>query len=135
MSPPTDLLVLGATGFTGRLIIRYLSQHPLRGAFTFAIGARSPTKVKALLQDLGLVHDSSIPIVQVDVTNKAEVENAVKNTRVVINTVGPYWRWGTPVVAACAKAGVHYVDLTGEVPFLRRIIFRCVSPLSHRRRR
>jgi short subunit dehydrogenase-like uncharacterized protein len=129
MSPKTDLLVLGATGFTGRLIIRYLSHHPQRSAFTFAIGARSPTKVKTLLQDLGL-QDSSIDFVQVDVTSKTQVENAVENARVVINTVGPYWRWGTLVVEACAKIGVHYVDLTGEVPFLRRIIFRCVCSLS-----
>ncbi|KAJ3573696.1 hypothetical protein NP233_g2261 [Leucocoprinus birnbaumii] len=122
MAPKTDLLVLGATGFTGRLVTRYLSVHPQRSGFTFAIGARSPTKLKSLLRDLNLHRDPGIGLVQVDVTNPAELEAAVKSTRVVINTIGPYWRWGTPVVAACVKHGVHHVDLTGETVWIKHII-------------
>ncbi|KAF5363351.1 hypothetical protein D9756_000263 [Leucocoprinus leucothites] len=122
MASKTDLLVLGATGFTGRLITRYLSVHPQRSGFTFAVGARSSPKLKALLEDLNLQNDDTIGLVQVDVTKPVEIEKAVKSTRVVINTVGPYWRWGTPVVAACAKYGVHYVDLTGETVWIKSII-------------
>lgn len=124
MSPKTDVLVLGATGFTGRLITRYLSVHPQRNAFTFAVGARSPAKLQTLLEDLNLHKDSRISTVQVDVTSQPDVERAVKTTRVVINTVGPYWRWGTPVVEACAKHGVHYVDLTGETVWMKHIILQ-----------
>ena len=93
----SDILLLGATGFTGTLITRYLSTHPQRHLFTFAIGARSRSKLDALVQKLDV--PSSVQLVQVDVTDKHQVEEAVKSTRVIINTVGPYWKWGTPVVA------------------------------------
>ncbi|KXN89437.1 hypothetical protein AN958_05599 [Leucoagaricus sp. SymC.cos] len=125
MSQKTDLLVLGATGFTGRLITRYLSVHPQRNGFTFAVGARSSAKLQTLLEDLNLEDDASIGKVQVDVTKPEDVEKAVKSTRVIINTVGPYWRWGTPVVAACARHGVHYVDLCGETVWIKHIIKHC----------
>ncbi|KAF9562971.1 hypothetical protein CPC08DRAFT_662407 [Agrocybe pediades] len=120
MSDKTDILVLGATGFTGGLITRYLSSHPQREHFTLAVGARSPQKLQKLIQEHSL--PSSVKIVKVDVTKDDEIEAAVRGTRVVINTVGPYWTWGTPVVRACIRNGVHYVDLTGETAWIRKII-------------
>ena len=93
----SDILVLGATGFTGNLIASYLSTHPQRSQFSLALGARSPKKLKALVDNLNLLQ-SSVKLVQVDVNNEGDVERAVRSTRVVINTVGPYWFWGTPVV-------------------------------------
>ncbi|KAF8808044.1 saccharopine dehydrogenase [Phlegmacium glaucopus] len=122
MSDKSDILILGATGFTGKLITGYLSTHPQRSQFSLALGARSPQKLKALVEKLNL-SQSSVKLVQVDVTNEAEVERAVRSTRVVINTVGPYWLWGTPVVRSCARNGVHYVDLTGETTWTRKIIY------------
>lgn len=94
----TDIVVLGATGFTGRLITRYLSQHPqhTQGLFSFSVAGRSQSKLQTLVQELSL--PPKIPVVQIDVTDYAELETLIKSTRVVINTVGPYWRWGTPVV-------------------------------------
>ncbi|PFH52215.1 hypothetical protein AMATHDRAFT_57582 [Amanita thiersii Skay4041] len=115
-----DIILLGATGFTGRLITRYLSTHPQRGKFTWAIAGRSVPKLEALAKEVGLSTD--VAIVQVDVTNASEVERVVKTARVIINTVGPYHRWGTPVVRACVRHAVHYVDLTGETPWIREII-------------
>ncbi|KAH9485646.1 Putative trans-acting enoyl reductase [Psilocybe cubensis] len=120
MNEKTDILLLGATGYTGGLITRYLSVHPQRAHFSLALGARSADKLKKFAQELGL--SGSVKFVQVDVTKEDEVEAAVKSTRVVINTVGPYWLWGTPVVRSCVRNGVHYVDLTGETTFIRRII-------------
>ncbi|KAI6043480.1 Saccharopine dehydrogenase-domain-containing protein [Pisolithus marmoratus] len=116
-----DILLLGATGYTGRLIIRYLAAHPQRGTFTFGITARSENKFKALRDELGeaLLH---VPTFVVDVTKFDDVERAVQEARVVINTVGPYWRWGTSVVRACVRHGRHYVDLTGEAPWVRDVI-------------
>ena len=96
MTEKTDILVLGATGYTGKLITRYLVAHPQQAHFTLAIGARSPQKLGKLVEDLNL--PSSVKLVHVDVTQAHEVEAAVRGTRVVINTVGPYWLWGTPVV-------------------------------------
>ncbi|KAF9462382.1 Saccharopine dehydrogenase-domain-containing protein [Collybia nuda] len=118
----TDIVVLGATGFTGRLITRYLALHPqhTRGLFSFAVAARSQSRLHELVQDLSL--PPQINTIRVDVTNDAEVESVVKSARVVINTVGPYWRWGTPVVRACVKSGTHYVDLTGESYWIKSII-------------
>ncbi|KAF8963594.1 Saccharopine dehydrogenase-domain-containing protein [Flammula alnicola] len=120
MADKTDILVLGATGYTGGLITRYLSAHPQRSQFSLAIGARSPQKLKELVQQLSL--PSSVKIIQVDVTNPDEIDAAVSQTRVVINTVGPYWLWGTPVVRACVRRGIHYVDLTGEAAWIKKII-------------
>ncbi|KAF8190797.1 Saccharopine dehydrogenase-domain-containing protein [Pholiota molesta] len=120
MADKSDILVLGATGYTGQLVTRYLSAHPQRSQFTLALGARSPQKLKKLVQQLNL--PASVKAVQVDVTKEDEIEAAVKQTRVVINTVGPYWLWGTPVVRSCVRNGVHYVDLTGEPAFVYKIV-------------
>lgn len=122
MSDKSDILVLGATGFTGSLITGYLSTHPQRSQFSLALGARSPTKIKALVEKLKL-SESSVKLVQVDITDEAGVERAVCSTRVVINTVGPYWRWGTPVVRCVyeglllKKIGLLFLDLVQEMAF------------------
>lgn len=122
MSLKSDILILGATGYIGRLVTRYLCIHPQRRKFKFALGARSPLKLRDLLEDLSLQNDSTIDLIQVDVTRQPEVEKAVMSTRVIVNTVGPYWLLGTLVVAACAKHGVHYVDLTNETVWIKDII-------------
>ncbi|THV06648.1 hypothetical protein K435DRAFT_960259 [Dendrothele bispora CBS 962.96] len=120
MSPQYDLLILGATGVTGRQTTRYLASHPESKSFTLAIAARSQKKLDALVAEYSL--PSSIQKFTLDVTNFEQVEALVKNAKVVLNTVGPYYRWGTPVVRACARNGVHYVDLTGEPYWVRDII-------------
>ncbi|KAG5653801.1 hypothetical protein H0H81_010471 [Sphagnurus paluster] len=117
-----DVVVFGATGFTGRLVTRYLAAHPqfTQGLFSFAIAARSQSKLHNLVQELSL--PPTITTLQLDVTDYQSVQAAVKSARVVINTVGPYWSWGTPVVKACAVNGVHYVDITGEDVWVRNTI-------------
>ena len=115
-----DILVLGATGTTGKLVARYLEGHRLRSSYRLAFGARSPSKLDALYKELSI--PDSVAKVQVDVLDEASIEKAVKQTRVVLNTVGPFWRWGTPVVAACARNGVHYVDCTAEGPWIVDIV-------------
>jgi len=120
MSHKTDVLLLGATGFTGRLVTKHLNEHRDRSSFTFALAARSKPKLEALVKEFDL--NAQVPLVFLDVTDRAQVEEAVKSARVVINTIGPYWKWGTPVVRACALNGVHYVDLSGETPWIKDII-------------
>jgi short subunit dehydrogenase-like uncharacterized protein len=116
-----DILILGATGFTGRLCTRYLYAHPDRGSkFNFAIGARSKAKLELLVSELSL--DRTVEIVHVDVTHPDQIDAAVRKARVIINTVGPFCKWGTPVVAACVRHGIHYVDLTGEHLWMMDII-------------
>ncbi|KAF9050022.1 saccharopine dehydrogenase [Panaeolus papilionaceus] len=122
MSEKVDILVLGATGYTGRLITKYLANHPQKAHFSLALGARTASKLRTVAEECGL--QNSVKLISVDVTNPEDVENAVKQTRVVINTVGPYWTWGTPVVQACIRNSVHYVDLTGETAWVKQIIRR-----------
>ncbi|KIK58568.1 hypothetical protein GYMLUDRAFT_202410 [Collybiopsis luxurians FD-317 M1] len=115
-----DILILGATGITGRQTTRYLATHPQRSQFTFAIAGRSQKKLDDLVSDLSL--SKSIPVHVVDVTRFEQVEAIVKQHRIVLNTVGPYVKWGENVVRACARNGVHYTDLTGEQIFVKEMI-------------
>jgi short subunit dehydrogenase-like uncharacterized protein len=86
------------TGFTGRLVTRYLWAHHDHGSkFTFAVGARSKLKLDILVSELSI--DDTVEVILVDVTKPEQVDAAVKKVKVVINTVGPFMRWGTPVVA------------------------------------
>lgn len=115
-----DILVLGATGFTGRLVTRYLFAHPqFRSHFSFAIAGRSRSKLDQLAQEFSL--DSSIKSIVVDLSDFDSVQAAVQQAKIVINAVGPYWKWGTPIVKACVRHGVHYVDLSGETHWIKEI--------------
>ncbi|KZS88180.1 hypothetical protein SISNIDRAFT_460044 [Sistotremastrum niveocremeum HHB9708] len=120
MGKDTDILVLGATGFTGRLITRYLHHHPQRQDFTFSIAGRSKARLADIVDQVGLGKD--VDVVVVDVEDSESVEKAVKDVKVVVNTVGPYWRWGSAVVRACALHRTHYVDLAGENHWKKKVI-------------
>ncbi|KIL60119.1 hypothetical protein M378DRAFT_84153 [Amanita muscaria Koide BX008] len=115
-----DIVVLGATGFTGRLISRYLASHPQSGRFSWAIAARSKSKLSELVKELSLSAD--VGILELNVKDEHNVEQVVKKARVVINTVGPFSLYGTPVVRACVRNAVHYVDLTGDIAWARDIV-------------
>ncbi|CAE6334761.1 unnamed protein product [Rhizoctonia solani] len=112
-----DILVIGATGYTGRLVIEYLANHSRASSLHIALGGRTISKV----QDLANKYHN-IGAVYVDVDKEQTVQEAVAKTRVVINIAGPYWTRGSVVVRACARNGVHYVDLTGEAPRVSKII-------------
>ncbi|KAI0076364.1 NAD(P)-binding protein [Panus rudis PR-1116 ss-1] len=116
-----DLLVLGATGFTGKLITKYLFEHPEKSKFSFAIAGRSKSKLEELKRTLRL--DDSVRVIQVDVSSKTQLDEVIKQAKVVINTVGPFYLYSTPVVEACARNGTHYVDLSGEPHWTHDIIF------------
>lgn len=106
-----DLVMFGATGFTGRLVANYLAkQQPKR----WAIAGRNREKLEALGLD--------VPIVIVDAMDSAQCAEVARRTRVVCTTVGPYSKYGSALVAACAEAGTHYCDLTGEVHWMREMI-------------
>ncbi|KIL61105.1 hypothetical protein M378DRAFT_82903 [Amanita muscaria Koide BX008] len=115
-----DIVVLGATGFTGRLISRYLASHPQRGRFSWAVAARSKSKLDQLAEGLSL--PSNVARLQFNVNDENNVDEVVKSARVVINTIGPFALYGTPVVRACVKHAVHYVDMDGEAAWIYDII-------------
>lgn len=95
----SGILILGATGFTGGLIARYLVNHPQRTSsrFTLALGGRSRERLNKVAISLGL-RTNSDSIVVVDLSDYASVESAVVRAKVVINAIGPYWKFGDYVV-------------------------------------
>lgn len=116
MSRDFDLVVFGATGFTGKLVADYLAKQSARETVAprWAIAGRTQAKLEAL----GL----NVPILVVDTLDRAQVDAVVKRTKAVCTTVGPYAKYGSELVAACADAGTHYCDLTGEPQWMRRMI-------------
>ncbi|HEY6399381.1 MAG TPA: saccharopine dehydrogenase NADP-binding domain-containing protein [Solirubrobacteraceae bacterium] len=108
-----DVTLLGATGFTGALTADYLTRH-LPPEASWAIAGRSRQKLAAVRSGL----EREVGVLEADVGDEASMRALAEQTRVLITTVGPYLKYGEPVVAACAEAGTDYVDLTGEPEFV-----------------
>lgn len=137
--PTLDLIVFGATGFTGRLVAEYLNAtYGVGGDVTWAMAGRSLDKLTRVRTELGI--SEALPLLVADASDTAALKKLVAQARVVITTVGPYQLHGNELVAACAKAGTDYVDLCGEpawmaqqIPLLQkpaaasgaRIVFSC----------
>jgi short subunit dehydrogenase-like uncharacterized protein len=120
-----DIMVFGATGYVGKLTAGYLAKS--RSGLRIALAGRSKSRLEAVRSSLG-GRAKNWPLVVADVDKPGSLDEMASRTRLVLNAVGPYTRYGLPVVAACADAGTDYIDLTGEVPFVRRSIDQ-----SHRR--
>jgi short subunit dehydrogenase-like uncharacterized protein len=112
MTREHDLVVFGATGFTGKLVAEYISRAPDRPRW--AIAGRNQAKLEAL----GL----GVPVLVGDALDREAVTRIARSTKVVCTTAGPFAKYGSELVAACAEAGTHYCDLTGEVQWMRRMI-------------
>lgn len=121
MTKPFDIVVHGATGFTGRLVIEYLLQHyPAGSGVRWAMGGRSADKLVAVRDEVGAPADT--PLVVTDSADAASLQALMAQTRLVLTTVGPYQLYGNELVAACAASGVDYVDLCGEPAWMRKMI-------------
>ncbi|MGI9592776.1 MAG: saccharopine dehydrogenase family protein, partial [Myxococcota bacterium] len=117
-----DVIVWGATGFTGRLVAEYLlSQYGLGGELAWAMGGRSQDKLEEVRRELGPGGDA-VPMVVGDGDDEASLAALAQRTRVVCTTVGPYAQLGSKLVEICARQGTDYCDLTGEVQWMRRMI-------------
>ncbi|MEV1166845.1 saccharopine dehydrogenase NADP-binding domain-containing protein [Nonomuraea sp. NPDC049784] len=115
MDRPFDIVLFGASGFTGALTAAYLAEAAGPGT-RWALAGRD----RARLERLGL----DVPILLADATDPASVAGLARQTRVLATTVGPYVTYGEPLVAACAEAGTHYLDLTGEAEFVDLVYVR-----------
>lgn len=122
MERSLDLVLLGATGFTGALTAEYMARHAPAGT-RWGLAGRNTAKLEAVRERLARIHErhSQIELVRADVTDPGSLRDMAESARVVITTVGPYAQHGEPVVAACAAAGTDYVDLTGEPEFVDRM--------------
>lgn len=119
-----DVIVWGATGFTGQLVVEYLAQHYGVGRdLNWAIGGRSRDKLEQVrATHVATDQRDSLQVVTADSDDGPALEAMARRTRVVCTTVGPYAQHGTPLVAACARSGTDYCDLTGEVQWMARVI-------------
>ncbi|OBH11504.1 trans-acting enoyl reductase family protein [Mycobacterium sp. E1747] len=114
-----DIVLYGASGFVGKLTAEYLARTG-PGA-RVALAGRSPERLRAVRDTLG-ESAQSWPLIAADASSPTTLNEMAARTQVVITTVGPYTRYGLPLVAACAAAGTDYADLTGEPPFIRNSI-------------
>ena len=121
-----DVVVWGATGFTGRLVCEYLATHygVGKGALRWAIAGRSEEKLLALRKDLvrWSPEAGSLPILVAESFDLESLTAMANETKVVCTTVGPYLDYGSALVEACIKGGADYCDLTGETPFIRNMM-------------
>jgi short subunit dehydrogenase-like uncharacterized protein len=121
-----DVVLYGATGFVGRLTARYLAQHAPEGA-RIALAGRSEPKLARVRGELG-PRGADWPLLVADSQDTAALAAIAQRARVVATTVGPYQKYGIPLVEACARAGTHYADLAGEILFMREAIDRFDAP-------
>ncbi len=116
-----DIVVYGATGFTGRLVAQYLqSQYQNHGDLVWAMAGRNEEKLRAVRDEIGLPEDTPFVVANSDDTQSMQA--MVDSARVVLTTVGPYQMYGSELVGLCAKSGTDYVDLCGESVWMRHMI-------------
>ncbi|KAK2753251.1 hypothetical protein FQN54_007942 [Arachnomyces sp. PD_36] len=117
-----DFILLGPTGYTGRLCAEYVVKN-LPTDLKWGIAGRSAQKLEAVASELKKINQDRVqPEIFPLQLNEAELKPLVSKARLVINCVGPYHLYSTPVVAACAHHGTHYLDVTGEVPWVKQMI-------------
>jgi short subunit dehydrogenase-like uncharacterized protein len=112
-----DLVLFGATGFTGKLVARYLAEHAPASA-RIGLAGRSEEKLASVRSDLPSAA-ADWPLIVADKSDPSSLAELAAGTTAVITTVGPYAQGGLALVEACAQAGTHYADLAGELTFMR----------------
>lgn len=115
-----DVIIYGASGFTGRLVAEYLNAEYGGSDLKWAMAGRSREKLTAVRSEMGIPSD--IPLIAADATDAASLDAMVKQTKAMITTVGPYQNFGEPLVKACVEAGTDYVDLSGEPLWMKDMI-------------
>ncbi|MGI8900345.1 MAG: saccharopine dehydrogenase NADP-binding domain-containing protein, partial [Nocardioides sp.] len=110
-----DLVLFGATGFTGGLTAEYLARNAPADC-RWALAGRNPAKLEHVRERLAAIEPgwAHLPLLHADVEDPESLRRVAESARVVVTTVGPYLAYGKPLVAACAEAGTDYADLAGE---------------------
>jgi short subunit dehydrogenase-like uncharacterized protein len=118
-----DIIVYGATGFTGRLVAEYLLQaYGAAGPVRWAMAGRDAEKLRAVADELGAPPD--LPALTANANDPASLDALARRAKVIVTTVGPYQLYGEALVAACARTGTDYVDLCGEPAWMAQMIER-----------
>lgn len=118
-----DVVLYGASGFVGRQTVAYFAKHPQVQAtcLKWAVAGRSVDKLEAVLRDCGV---PKVGVVVAEAHDAAAMDALARNARVVLSTAGPFALYGSELVAACVRHGTHYVDITGETPWVKELIDR-----------
>lgn len=117
-----DVVLYGATGFTGRQTVEYFARHAPAG-LRWAIAGRSRAKLELVRAEAGLDADA-VELIVAEAHDQPSVDAMVARTRVLLTTAGPFALYGSPIVDACVRLGTHYADITGETPWIRELIDR-----------
>jgi short subunit dehydrogenase-like uncharacterized protein len=116
-----DLVVFGATGFTGRLIADHLlERYGVNGEIKWAMAGRSQSKLEQVRDEIGA--SSDLPLIVADSDNLASLKAMAEQAKAVITSAGPYQLYGANLVQACAESGTDYLDLSGEPNWIRQMI-------------
>lgn len=122
-----DIIVFGATGFTGRLVAEYLQAlSATDNSLRWAMAGRSLTKLEQVRSLLGIA--ASVPLIKADASDAGAMSALVRQTKVIITTVGPYQQYGDVLATACAHEGTDYVDLCGEPAWMAQMIAKLEGP-------
>src|SRR5262249_45520080 len=115
-----DVVVFGATGFTGRLTAEYLARKAQREPLRWAIAGRNRAKLEEVRHALEAIDPAAVNVgvLEASIDDPASLAAMARSARVVLTTVGPYAKYGEPVVKACVDEGTDYVDITGEPDFV-----------------
>jgi short subunit dehydrogenase-like uncharacterized protein len=124
MARDLDVVVFGATGFAGRLVAEYLADKYADGSLKWAMAGRSARKLAEVRDEIARVYPAAagIELIVADSQDRPALDAMAGRAKVVCTTVGPYAKYGSELVAACIAQGADYVDLTGEVQWVRRMI-------------
>ncbi|KAI8618731.1 Saccharopine dehydrogenase-domain-containing protein [Chytriomyces sp. MP71] len=126
---PFDIVVFGATGFTGKLAAEYLLGHAPQSA-KLALAGRNKTKLEQVRADIAAslpegqarARAENVPILVADSSDQESLDAVVQAAKVILTTVGPFMLYGKPLVDSCVRFGTHYIDSTGETPFIKELI-------------
>lgn len=115
-----DVVLYGASGFVGKQTVQYFARRGAHGAVRWAIAGRNRDKLEAVKAELGVTVD----VLVADSQDQAAIDRIVSQTRVILTTAGPFALYGNTLVDACVRFKTHYVDITGEVPWVKTLIER-----------
>ncbi|NEP10756.1 MAG: saccharopine dehydrogenase [Symploca sp. SIO2C1] len=118
-----DVILYGATGFVGKQTVQYFANYVCTSEIRWAIAGRDRQKLESVKAQVG-ARANSAEILVADSQNQSAVDEMVAQTHVLLNTAGPFALYGTPIVDACVRSRTHYVDITGETPWVKTLITR-----------
>lgn len=131
---PYDVVLLGATGYTGKLTAEYIQEH-VDTNLKWAIAGRNASKLSTLAEELKQLNPDRLqPAIEVVSQTTADLTPLAAKTKVLITTVGPYWKYGTPAVEACAATGTHYLDVTGETPWVYEMLHQHAATFKEKKK-